>query len=178
MLTNYALENLKQQGETDLATIRKFHPEVIAGYVTLCIKLGRPIDWNALQKIPENLDFPGSGYRDHAFDPAVKNSPHNFAIALDICVSPLNAHMASNRQAVLAEQIKWITAAQGIFTGCGFYPFQNTIHVDTRTPEWMAQYRGTPFWVKDPYAANVYTGFYVLTEAIVHAQIVSQRVIA
>jgi len=178
MLVNYALANWKQQGQTDLATIRKFHPETVANYVTLCIKLGLPIDWNALQVIPENLDFPGSGYRDHAFDPAVKNSPHNFAIALDICVSPLSARIMANRLTILNEQIRWITAAQGIFTGCGFYPFQNTIHLDIRTPEWMAQYRGTPYWVKDPTSANVYKGFYILGEAISWAKVVSQKAAA
>jgi hypothetical protein len=172
---NLALSGVKQQEPTDLGTIRQYHPEVMASFVILCIKLGLPIDWNSLQKIPEELNFSGSGYRDHVFDPAVKNSPHNFAMALDVCVSPLDAKIASNRPSVLEAQIKWARAAQGIFTGFGFYPYQNTVHVDLRTPEWMAKYKGTPYWVKDPNAANTYKGFYILDEAIVYAHTVASH---
>lgn len=174
-MENLALSGIKQQGQTDLDTIRKYHPEVLAAFVFLCMKLGKSIDWNALHTVPPELDFSGSGYRDHAFDPAVKNSPHNFAMALDVNVSPLNAHDVLNRPAVFIEQARWITTAKGIFSGAGFYPFQNTIHLDMRTPDWMKAYGGTPYWVKDPTAAKPYKGFWIYDEAYNYAKFVSQK---
>lgn len=172
---NLALTGVKQKSPIDLDTIRQYHPEVMAKYVMVCLKLGLPINWNDLKSVPSNLDFSGSGYRDHAFDPSVKNSPHNFAMALDICVSSLNAKIKANRQAVLQSQINWITAAQGIFPGAGFYPFQNTIHLDIRDDIWMKDYHGTPYWVKDPTSENPYKGFYNLNDAIRWANVVAQK---
>lgn len=171
-IINLALQGVKRKSSIDLVTILQYHPGVMAAYLLLRAKLELPIDHDDFRTIPEDII---SGYRDHAYDPAVKNSPHNFAIALDICVSNLNAKIAANRPAVLDEQIRWARAAQGVFTGFGFYPFQNTIHCDLRTPDWMQEYGGTPYWVKNPYAAKQYKGFYVLDEAIDYAKIVSQQ---
>ena len=171
---NFAEKGIKQNGEPDVATIIKYHPEVMAKFYLLCRKLGMPNEW--LFKTP-SPDCVISGYRDYAYDQAVKHSPHNFAIALDVQVSPLDAHAAINRAAVLDEQIKWVTAAisPNLFSRAGLYPFQNTIHLDIADDNWIADYHGTRFWVKDPAANPNYTGFNVLNEAMDYARIVSRH---
>lgn len=162
MLINYALQGVKQQGSPDIATIKICHPEVIASFFLLCKNIGVPWDDMFSNDIPKRIV---SGYRDHSADPEVKNSPHKFAIALDVWVSLLSAQEPHNRASILMSQIKWITAAiEGkFFTRAGFYPQQNTIHLDQATDEWMKEYGGSRFWVK---WNHKYTGFNVLNEAI------------
>lgn len=165
-LENLALAGVKQNGYPDVAVIKKYHPEVIASFFLLCKKIGVP--WHDLfsDDVPKRII---SGYRDHSVDSAVKNSPHAFGIALDIWVSWLSAHDPFNRQAILNTQIKWITEAiEGkFFTRGGFYPQQNSIHLDQATDEWMKKFNGTKFWVKWD---GDYAAFNVLTEAIDYAK--------
>jgi hypothetical protein len=169
MFENLALSSVKQNGEPDIETIRQYHDDVLYRFAILAAKMGFS---KAGYKISagEVPDIIISGYRDHKLDPEVKNSPHNFAIALDIQVSSLNSHEVHNQPAVLERQVDWITEAigDGLFTRAGFYPQQNTIHLDIADKSWMEKYNGTPFWVK--WNKN-YKGFYILNEAIDYAEI-------
>jgi hypothetical protein len=162
MFTNYALQGIKQVSDPDIVTIKKCHPEVIAAFFLLCKKMG--YGWDALFSDP-CPDLIISGYRDYSADPEVKHSPHNFALALDVLISNLNAHIPANQATVLDAQIKWITAAinTNLFNRGGFYPQQNTIHLDIADDAWMKEHNGTKFWVK--FDAH-YTDFSVLEEAV------------
>jgi hypothetical protein len=167
MLKNYALKGIKQSGSPDILAVKQYHPEVIFSFALLMKRMGMECGWVL---IPEAIpDLIVSGYRDHSVDPAVKNSPHAFAIALDVMVSHLDARVPQNRESILEEQIKWITAATetGLFNRGGLYPQQNTIHLDLCDEEWMRTYNGTPFWVK--WNAK-YEGFSALPSAIEYAK--------
>lgn len=167
MLENLAQKGVKQQGSPDIATLKVYHPEVLFAFALLMKKMGMSCSWLLAEgAIPDCIV---SGYRDFNADPEVKNTPHKFAIALDVMVSHLDAHVAINRPAVLEEQIKWITTAveSGLFTRGGFYPQQNTIHLDQADEAWMQTYGGTPFWVK---WNGKYEGFTTLNGAVEYAK--------
>ena len=166
MFVNYAAQGVKQQGKPDIVTVKQYHPEVMASFFLLCKKMNMGWDGLFADNCPDMII---SGYRGHDPDPAVKHSPHGFAIALDIHVSNFDAHIPSNQPVVLDAQIKWITAAteSGLFTRGGFYPQQNTIHLDIADPAWMETYNGSRFWVK---WGGVYAGFQILDNAIAYAK--------
>jgi hypothetical protein len=166
MFINYASGNIKQSDNIDIVTIKQYHPEILTAFSVLCNNMGIPSDWIFKNECP---DIIVSGYRDHAYDPAVKNSPHNFAIALDVQVSQFNAHNPINQARVLESQIAWISKATegNLFNRAGFYPQQNTIHLDIADDDWMSKYNGTKFWVK---WRGIYTGFNVLNEAIAYSK--------
>lgn len=167
MLENLAQKGLKQKGVPDLATIKQYHPEVLYSFALLGKKMGMECGWVLIDgAVPDCII---SGYRDFNADPEVKNSPHKYAVALDVMVSHLDARISQNRPTILEEQIKWITAAieSGLFTRGGFYPQQNTIHLDLCDEAWMRAYNGSPFWVKWD---GKYEGFSRLQSAIDHAK--------
>jgi len=175
MLENLADKGIKQQGSPDIETIKIYHGDVLTRYSLLCVKMGQSGSWIFTDAVPDSIE---SGYRDHDYDPNVKNTPHKFGIALDIQISNLDPRIPSNRKLIIVEQIKWITAAveSGLFTRGGFYPYQNTIHLDIADEDWMRTYKGTPFWVKDIYGVpKKYKGFYILQEAVVFATACANR---
>jgi hypothetical protein len=169
MFENLALQGIKQQGYPDIKTILDFHEDVLSRFSILAAKMGfKRLVYKLINGICPDIII--SGYRDYQADSAVKNSPHNFGIALDVQVSSLNAHEVNNQPAVLERQVAWITeATKGqLFNRAGFYPQRNTIHLDIADKEWMDTYAGTPFWVK---WNSKYHGFYVLSEAIDYASV-------
>ena len=170
MVQNLALAGIKQQGSPDIATIKQYRPEVMAAFFLLSKKMGEGLDALFLDQCPDIIT---SGYRDYSADPEVKHSPHNFALALDVQVSKLNARIPQNQPAILDGQIKWITAAMEskLFNRAGFYPSQNTIHLDIADDDWMKKHNGAKFWVK---WNGKYTGFGILNEAIKYARSVIQ----
>ncbi len=130
MFENLAEKGIIQQGHPDLITIHYYHPEVMEAKTNLDLYMS------------ETLEIT-SGYRDHNVDKAVKNSPHKFAIALDLAAGNLE------------NQIRWAEAAinMGVFKRVGLYPQRGIIHVDIADIDWCEQYGGTSYWVciKDSY---------------------------
>ena len=133
MFENLADKGIKQRGSPDTLTINIYHPEVIAAKSDLDLAMGGALEIT-------------SGYRDHNVDPAVKNSPHKFAIALDLAAGSLES------------QIRWgyVAIFNKYFTRCGIYPDRGIIHLDIADPEWIKTYNGTRFWVC---LGDTYTGF-------------------
>lgn len=173
MFENLAEKGIKEIGNKDIETIKTYHGDVLIRYALLCVKMGLSGSWIYTDAVPDNIC---SGYRDHNYDPEIKNSPHKFGIALDICVSKLSAKIQSNRMPILTEQMKWITKALDCdFTRAGIYPYQNTIHLDIADKAWMEKYNGTPYWVKDIKAAHPYVSFYSLNEAFDFAKQCANR---
>lgn len=165
-IVNLAANGIKQNGHPDISTIMKYHPEVLTSLAILCHRRGLESGWIGTSDTP---DFIVSGYRDHDPDPAVKNSPHAFGLAVDLMVSPKDAHVPQNRPEILDAQISWITDAieSNLFYRAGIYPEQNTIHLDLCDVSWRNAYNGTPFWVK---WQGTYHGFTVLNEAVSFAK--------
>jgi hypothetical protein len=165
---NLAENGIVQRGNPDCDIIRDYHPEVLYKFAFVCAKMAIDASW-----ILEGNKYPDiivSRYRDHKLDVQVRHSPHNFAVALDVEVSPLNAKELQNREAILDKQIEWITNATvntELFLRGGLYPQQNTIHLDICTPEWCEKYNGTKYWVK--WYGN-YTGFSVWGKAVEYAR--------
>jgi len=113
------------QGRPDLKTIEQYHPEVLRAYEELCREMG-------VQPYPSQR--PGvisSGYRNYAPANGVSNSPHMYAMALDISVGGI------------CEQMRWARVAKDIFTRVGVYPDSSIIHVDM-----MPRGFGSPHWVR------------------------------
>ena len=167
MFDNLAAKGVIQQGHPDIITVRQYHPEVLAKFGIVCSKQGESGAWLFTENgCSERIV---SGYRSRDVDPAVKNSPHGYAIALDVWVSHLQASDPNNRPAILESAIGWVRAAvePGLFTRAGLYPQQNTIHVDIADAEWIEKYHGTPYWVK---WNSLYHGFFSLEEAISFAR--------
>ncbi len=112
-----------KQGSLDIATIRKYHPEVLKAYENLCTKMG---------VTPYPRSGPGritSGYRTKQTSGGVSNSPHMYAMAVDVYVGSVS------------EQLKWVEAANGLFTRAGVYPCSTAAHFDL-----MPRGFGTPYW--------------------------------
>jgi hypothetical protein len=167
---NLAAQGIKRKvgpPNADIETIKLYHPEVLYALGIVCVRMELSGAWVLIDgAIP---DLIVSGYRDAAQDPEVKNSPHEFAGALDIEVSKLDAGVTQYRPGILDMQIAWAEQAtvNGLFTRAGLYPEQNTIHLDIMDAAWMKEFNGTPFWVK---WHGKYQGFQTLDSAATYAK--------
>jgi uncharacterized protein YcbK (DUF882 family) len=127
VLENLAIKGVKrilEDPEPDIETVKIYHPEVISNY------------YNLSQRFPPHSYWITSGYRDQTID--AKNSPHFYAIALDI-------HVGS-----ILRQIAWGFHAieDKLFTRIGLYPEEKIVHLDLCDKEWMNKYSGSSYWVK------------------------------
>lgn len=164
-MENLAAKGVKQQGHPDIHTVKMVHPEVVYGWGILCIRRKESGMWMNTDAVPDSII---SGYRDHNFDPSVKNSPHCFGAAIDVKVSDLSSKEDKNWPALLDAQIGVIRDAvvtTQIFSRGGLYPMQNTCHLDVCSDAWMRKYRGTRFWVKWPVGDKQYHGFWKFEQA-------------
>jgi len=124
--------------EADLITIWRTPYPVIKRYINLCGDMRTiPFAGGTYQqqgragKVGRIL----SGYRDEIKDDD-DNSPHLFALALDIAVGDLN------------RQIAWARKAQDYFYRIGLYPENGIIHVDLCNRNWQRRYGGPASWVR------------------------------
>jgi len=144
MVENLAAKGIKrkQYPEADLQTIREYHPEVLASLAVLSHRMGIFPSW--LFELGHVSGFITSGYRDRPVDARIKNSPHYFALALDVAVG--NA----------MRQIEWGRRAleDKLFYRVGLYPQNGFIHLDLCDADWMRKYHGAPYWVR--YNNNYY----------------------
>lgn len=138
---NLADKGVKQDGYPDVHTIYIYNPEVIAAKTSMDLEMGGALAIT-------------SGYRDRNVDPEVKNSPHKFAIALDLAAGKLE------------KQVEWARVAVKHFNRVGLYPQRGIIHVDMADPEWIETYNGAKYWVC---LNDKYTGFETLEQAITYA---------
>lgn len=139
----------------DLITVWKTPYPVISGYLALCRDLGwAPFAGGTYdhQGVAEGPGYVTSGYRDV---PTRKDSPHLFAIALDVAVGNTEC------------QIEAARAALRHFTRVGLYPGKGFIHLDLAPMAWMKAYSGKRFWVCK---AGIYTSFDDFDRMIAFAQ--------
>jgi len=138
----------------DLITVRATPYPVLTRYKLLCQDF-RVIPFAGGDYVNQgpnwNTGFVTSGYRIHGSE----NSPHRFALAIDIAVGDL------------AEQIKWGRQALRYFFRVGLYPQNGIIHVDLCDEHWQRRFGGRPSWVR---IDGKYTSFATLEEAIAFAE--------
>jgi len=125
MFINLAKQGIKRvigPPESDIMRVREYHPEVLEKYDELKKQWGDYIKIN-------------SGYRDKAIG-KIKNSPHMFAIALDLAVGNTLKQIELGKMALDCG-----------FCRVGLYPCKGIIHVDIADDDWIKRYHGAPFWV-------------------------------
>lgn len=147
------LNKASEPGAPDLETIWKTPYPVLTRYKLLCKELKiQPFAAGRYQRQGPctKAGYITSGYRDDIINCRI-NSPHRFALAIDVIVGPIEKQIAAARH------------AQAYFPRIGLYPGNSFIHLDLASEAWMKQYRGRRFWVR---IQNVYTSFDILEAAI------------
>jgi len=91
-----------------------------------------------------------SGYRGGILNCRI-NSPHRFALAIDVAIGPIEKQIAAARK------------AQPLFPRIGLYLGNSFIHLDLVSEAWMKKYRGRRYWVR---IKGVYTSFDIFEAAI------------
>ena len=127
----------------DLVTIWKTPYPVLTTYLLLCSKckhLITPYGGGKSYTDQGESWKPGyitSGYRDLA-DGGRDNSPHRFALALDIAIGHLKYQSEVGLEASM------------LFSRVGLYPNNGFIHVDLVPDEWIQRYSDMSrrFWVR------------------------------
>lgn len=152
MIGNLAARGVKRlqaPPKPDILTVREYHPEVLASLAVLSHKMGIVPHWLFKDYVS---GFITSGYRDAPVDSQVTNSPHYFALALDIAVGNV------------MKQISWGNRALEfhLFYRIGLYPQNGFVHLDLCDINWMEIYHGMPFWVR---YNGKYTSFHRFGEA-------------
>lgn len=152
-LAKLGLKRATEPDIPDLVTIWKTPYPVLTRYKYLCGVAGiQPFAGGTYeQQGPSSrIGYITSGYRDGIINCRI-NSPHLFALAIDVFVGPIE------------KQISFAKKAQKYFPRIGLYPDNKFIHLDLSSEAWMKKYRGRRFWVR---LNNVYTSFDILDAAI------------
>lgn len=160
VIPNLAVLGVERRGDgvaPDLETIWISPYPVLTNYQKLMRRLG----WKAYAGGTRDMQGPSyvqgyitSGYRDLVLG-GNTNSPHLFAIALDIAAGGIR------------EQVRAARLAVDYFNRIGLYPENGFIHVDLATPTWMQRHGGRLFWVRK---GGKYTSFDDLAKAIIFAE--------
>lgn len=152
-LAKLGLPKATEPDVPDLTTIWKTPYPVLTRYKLLCKDLGIQQFAGGTyeqQGPPTKPGYITSGYRDGVINCRV-NSPHRFALAVDVIVGQIE------------QQIKAARRAQAYFPRIGLYPGNSFIHLDLASEAWMKRYRGRRFWVR---MRGIYTSFDILEAAI------------
>jgi len=124
--------------EADLITIWRTPYPVLKRYILLCGDMGvKPFAGGTYKRqgAGHEVGFITSGYRNKIIAGS-KNSPHLFALAIDIAVGDIH------------QQIKWARKAQQHFYRIGLYPENGIIHVDLCNQTWQRRHGAPASWVR------------------------------
>jgi len=139
----------------DLITLAKAAYPVLEKYGDFCNELKlSPFAGGTFRKqvSPLKPGYITSGYRDNSDR---ENSPHLFALAIDVFVGDI------------AAQIRAAEVARKYFVRIGLYPDNHFIHLDLANEAWMLKYHGRRYWVRK---SGQYTSFDDLSSAIRYAE--------
>lgn len=129
------------KGDVDLQIIWLTPYPVITRYLLWCRAAGLRAFGGGTRQEQGSAWIPGhilSGYRPYIVG-TNKESPHRYAIALDVAVGKL------------VEQIEKARAAVPFFTRIGLYPGHGFIHLDLAPETFIKRHRKRRFWIKRDY---------------------------
>lgn len=152
-LAKLRLKRATEDGVPDLITIWKTPYPVLTRYKLLCKDLRIQAFAGGTYERQGPCTKPGyvtSGYRDGILNCRI-NSPHRFALAIDIIIGRIEQQIAAAKKAQL------------FFPRIGLYPGNSFIHLDLVSEAWMKKYHGRRFWVR---MKGVYTSFDIFEAAI------------
>lgn len=152
-LAKLGLKRATEPDVPDLITIWKTPYPVLTRYKLLCKDLGiQPFAGGTYEQQGPctKTGYITSGYRDDILNCRI-NSPHRFALAIDVIVGETEKQIAVARR------------AQIYFPRIGLYPGNGFIHLDLASEAWMKRYHGRRFWVR---IKGVYTSFDIFEAAI------------
>lgn len=157
-LARLGLTRAIPQPNADLVTIWKTPYPVISPYKRLCAEFGwEPFAGGTLARQGDmKAGFITSGFRDELIE-GRENSPHLFALAIDVAVGDVDA------------QMKFAVAADKMYIRIGLYPHNGFVHLDQCPPSWIARYSSTGrrYWVRD--AEKKYHTFEKLEDMLLFA---------
>lgn len=152
-LARLGLPRATEPDVPDLITVWKTPYPVLTRYGLLCKDLRiQPFAGGTYERQGPRTK-PGyitSGYRDGILNCRI-NSPHRFALAIDVAIGPIEIQIAVAQR------------AQAYFPRIGLYPSNGFIHLDLASEAWMKRYHGRRFWVR---VQGAYTSFDILEAAI------------
>jgi hypothetical protein len=136
----------------DLLTIWDSPYPVITNYGRFCRAAGiTPFNGGTHDaQGPMGPGYITSGYRDAALE-GRHNSPHRFALAIDVAIGDAVAQVRAAEYAIQ------------FFTRVGFYPDNGFLHLDLCPVAWMTRYGGRRFWVR---RSGTYTSFDTFEAAV------------
>jgi len=139
--------------EPDLITIYRTPYPVLRRYQYLCKDLRiKPYAGGTHEKQGvRQAGYILSGYRQEVVE-GRENSPHRFAFAIDVITGDIQLQAA------------WAVRGQLYFPRIGLYPFNNFMHFDLASPEWINHYAAARFWVRDQ--SGAYHVFKTLKDTI------------
>lgn len=152
-LAKLGLPRATEPDVPDLITIWKTPYPVLTRYKMLCGELNiQPFAGGTYERQgpPTKVGYITSGYRDGILNCRI-NSPHRFALAIDMAIGSI------------VEQIATAKKARLFFSRIGLYPDNKFLHLDLVSETWMKQYRGRRFWVR---INGIYTSFDIFEAAI------------
>ena len=156
---NLAALGVKRQGDgkaADLLTVYATTYPVLTNYKALCGRLGwHPYAGGSMDMQGDRSiqGFLTSGYRDELIEGRT-NSPHLYAVALDMAVGGF------------VEQARVARHAADLFYRIGFYPDNGFLHIDLMSPEWIARYNASRYWVRKN---GIYKPFDNIGDAITYS---------